>query len=154
MNKRRKVTRKYFSKRKNQWITKIYEYEAKAHAPKSKLLVGKNGRIYRDRLNTFKAQLDDADRNEVDAYIDYYTSHNKKLSERTLKSKLATDRVSKMIINTGRSPQELSEELDVPEDELLNPKNRKGTEFTYKNTKYKYDFASYTGEIIRINNDI
>ena len=48
MNKKRKITRKYFSKRKNQWITKIYEYEAKAHAPKSKLLVGKNGRIYKD----------------------------------------------------------------------------------------------------------
>ena len=51
--KKRTVVRKYFSKRKNAWVTKTYDYNAKK-AKRSDLIVGKKGNIYKDRLKKLR----------------------------------------------------------------------------------------------------
>ena len=56
--KQRTVVRKYFSKRKNEWVTKTYHYNAKK-AKRSDLIVGKSGKIYKDRLKKLRDSLDD-----------------------------------------------------------------------------------------------
>lgn len=55
-SKKRTVVRKYFSKRKNEWVTKTYEYNVKK-AKKSPLIVGKKGNIYEDRLKELRDSL-------------------------------------------------------------------------------------------------
>ena len=54
--KKRTVVRKYFSKRKNEWVTKTYEYNVKK-AKRSDLIVGKKGNIYKDRLKKLRDSL-------------------------------------------------------------------------------------------------
>lgn len=56
--KKRTVVRKYFSKRKNEWVTKTYEYNVKK-AKRSDLIVGKSGKVYKDRLKKLRDSLSD-----------------------------------------------------------------------------------------------
>ena len=50
-SKKRTVVRKYFSKRKNEWVTKTYEYRVK------NLIIGRHGEIYEDRLRRLRKSL-------------------------------------------------------------------------------------------------
>lgn len=56
-SKQRTVVRKYFSKRKNEWVTKTYHYKPKK-AKRSDLIVGKSGKVYKDRLKKLRDSLD------------------------------------------------------------------------------------------------
>ena len=100
MRKPKVVKRKWFSKKLNKYVTKSYTYDVnkyiKRRSGRSLLLVGKNGRVYKDRINNFKQQFDEYDRAIIDAQIDYYQSHGIKISERTLMSKLTENRYAKM----------------------------------------------------------
>ena len=50
------VVRKYFSKRKNEWVTKTYEYNVKKDK-RSDLIVGKYGKVYKDRIKKLRDSL-------------------------------------------------------------------------------------------------
>lgn len=52
--KQRTVVRKYFSKRKNEWVTKTYKYNAP-----SPLIINKKGKVYEDRLKRLRDSLSD-----------------------------------------------------------------------------------------------
>ena len=137
MGKLKTVTRKWYSKKLGQYVTKTYTYDVskyvKKRAGKSLLLVGKNGKLYKERIKEFKEQFDEYDKAIIDAQIDYYQSHGKKISERTMVSKLTENRYAKMFINAGYTLEEAASELDVEEAELFNPDNWDND--TFKNPK-------------------
>ena len=54
--KKKTVVRKYFSKRKNEWVTKTYEYDTRAHSP---LIISKKGKVYEDKLKRLRNSLSD-----------------------------------------------------------------------------------------------
>lgn len=54
--KKKTVVRKYFSKRKNEWVTKIYEYDIRATSP---LIINKKGKVYEDKLKRLRDSLSD-----------------------------------------------------------------------------------------------
>lgn len=54
--KKKIVVRKYFSKRKNEWVTKIYEYYTHAQSP---LIINKKGKVYEDKLKRLRDSLSD-----------------------------------------------------------------------------------------------
>ena len=54
--KKKTVVRKYFSKRKNEWVTKIYEYDIRAKSP---LIINKKGKVYEDKLKRLRDSLTD-----------------------------------------------------------------------------------------------
>ena len=54
--KKKTVVRKYFSKRKNEWVTKIYEYDTRAKSP---LIINKKGKVYEDKLKRLRNSLSD-----------------------------------------------------------------------------------------------
>lgn len=56
--KKKTVVRKYFSKRKNEWVTKTYEYDKRATSP---LIINKQGKVYIDRLKRLRDSLSDMD---------------------------------------------------------------------------------------------
>ena len=55
-SKQKTVVRKYFSKRKNEWVTKIYEYDKRAQSP---LIINKKGKVYEDKLKRLRDSLSD-----------------------------------------------------------------------------------------------
>ena len=54
--KKKTVVRKYFSKRKNEWVTKTYEYDTRAHSP---LIINKKGKVDEDKLKRLRESLTD-----------------------------------------------------------------------------------------------
>ena len=54
--KKRTVVRKYFSKRKNEWVTKTYKYNAP-----SPLIINKKGKVYEDKLKRLRDSLSSDD---------------------------------------------------------------------------------------------
>lgn len=152
MKKPKVVKRTWFSKKLNKYVTKSYTYDVnryiKRRSGKSLLLVGKNGRVYKDRINNFKQQFDESDRAIIDAQIDYYQSHGIKISERTLMSKLTENRYAKMFINAGYTLEEAAKELDVQEAELFDEKNWENNKFKNPRTGKEMSFTfNYYGSV-------
>lgn len=120
MKKTRTITRSW-TKKSGEVVTKTYEYEVRG--VKSKLLVNATGKVYKNRLKEFLKEYSGADAYDVEALIDFYSSHKKRLSEQTLRSKLTENKYEKMFINVGRSAEELAQELGTTVEELTNDEN-------------------------------
>ena len=144
MKKTRKVTRTW-KRKSGEIVTKTYEYEVKG--TKSKLLVNNAGRVYKNRLKEFTKQYSGADVYDIEAYIDFYSVHKKRLSEQTLRSKLADSKYEKMFINVGRSPEELAKQLGTTVEELTNDKNWDGSKLTINGAEYLFEFR-YSGDVL------
>ena len=151
-SKKRTVVRKYFSKRKNEWVTKTYHYNAKK-AKRSDLIVGKSGKIYKDRLKKLRDSLDDTnDQYELDLLIENQLyKKDPRISERTLRSMIADSKIEKAIINTGYTPEELANELGIDVKDLLEESNWDGSTFSFGgktwNFEFKYDGSVMTEQI-------
>ena len=146
--KKRTVVRKYFSKRKNEWVTKTYEYNVKK-AKRSDLIVGKSGKIYKDRLKKLRDSLEDPnDQYELDLIIENQLyKEDARISERTLRSMLADSKIEKAIINTGYTPDELAAEMGIDVIDLLDEDNWKDSTFTYGGKTWNFEFR-YDGSIM------
>ena len=149
--KKRTVTRKYFSKRKNQWVTKTYEYNVKK-AKRSDLIVGRTGKVYTDRLKKLRDSLSTDDQYELDLIILHQQSkvdrgQDARISERTLRSMLSDSKIEKAIINTGYTSDELAAEMGIDVTDLLDENNWDGTVFTYGNRTWNFEFK-YDGSIM------
>lgn len=154
---RKKVYRKYFSKKLNKWVQ--YEYYADKYTSsrkkRSPVLVSKSGKIYTERVkdlldNTtdpgFRANIEDAIKQR---------SKDNKSTSRTKDQKRALtidgviaaaqkSNIATMIMNTGYSVEEAAEELGVSESELLDESNWAGN--TFKPASKAFIFT-YTGAI-------
>ena len=146
--KKRTVVRKYFSKRKNEWVTKTYEYNVKK-AKRSDLIVGKSGKVYKDRLKKLRDSLDDPnDQYELDLIIENQLyKKDPRISERTLRSMLADSKIEKAIINTGYTPDELAAEMGINVMDLLDENNWSGSEFTFGGKTWNFEFR-YDGSVM------
>ena len=146
-SKKRTVVRKYFSKRKNEWVTKTYQYNVKK-AKRSDLIVGKSGKIYEDRLKKLRDSLDADDQYELDLIIMHQKSKkDARISERTLRSMLSDSKIEKAIINTGYSIDELADELGIDVADLLDENNWNGSTFSFGGDSWDFEFR-YEGDIM------
>ena len=146
-SKKRTVVRKYFSKRKNEWVTKTYEYNVKK-AKRSDLIVGKSGKVYKDRLKKLKDSLDTYDQYELDLIIIHQQAKkDARISERTLRSMLADSKIQKAIINTGYTPEELAAEMGINVDDLLYEDNWDGSTFSFGGDTWDFEFR-YDGSVM------
>ena len=146
--KKRTVVRKYFSKRKNEWVTKTYEYNAKK-AKRSDLIVGKSGKVYKDRLKKLRDSLSDPnDQYELDLIIENQLyKKDPRISERTLRSMLANSKIEKAIINTGYTPDELAAEMGIDVMDLLDEDNWDGDIFKLGDRTWNFEFK-YDGSVM------
>ena len=146
--KKRTVVRKYFSKRRNEWVTKTYEYNAKK-AKRSDLIVGKSGKVYKDRLKKLRDSLDDPnDQYELDLIVENQLyKKDPRISERTLRSMIADSKIEKAIINTGYTPDELAAEMGIDVADLLDEDNWDGSTFTYGGKTWNFEFR-YDGSVM------
>ena len=146
-SKQRTVVRKYFSKRKNEWVTKTYHYKTKK-AKRSDLIVGKSGKVYKDRLKKLKDSLDANDQFELDLIIMHQQAKkDARISERTLRSMLADSKIEKAIINTGYTPDELAAEMGIDVMDLLDENNWDGDIFKLGNRTWNFEFK-YDGSVM------
>lgn len=151
-SKKRTVVRKYFSKRKNEWVTKTYEYNVKK-AKRSDLIIGRTGKVYEDRLKKLRDSLSLDDQHELDRRIAHQLAmaqnygENPRISERTLRSMIADSQIEKAIINTGYTPEELANELGIDVDDLLDEANWKDSIFTFGGKTWNFEFR-YDGSIM------
>ena len=146
--KKRTVVRKYFSKRKNEWVTKTYEYNVKK-AKRSDLIIGRTGKIYKDRLKKLRDSLSDPnDQYELDLLIENQLyKKDPRISERTLRSMLANSKIEKAIINTGYTPEELAAEMGIDVMDLLDEDNWDGSTFSFGGDSWDFEFR-YDGSVM------
>lgn len=146
--KKRTVVRKYFSKRRNEWVTKTYEYNAKK-VKRSDLIVGKSGKVYKDRLKKLRDSLDDPnDQYELDLIVENQLyKKDPRISERTLRSMLADSKIEKAIINTGYTPDELAAEMGIDVMDLLDEDNWDGSTFSFGGDTWDFEFR-YDGSVM------
>ena len=144
--KKRTVVRKYFSKRKNEWVTKTYEYDTRAHSP---LIISKKGKVYEDKLKRLRNSLSDPnDQAELDLLIENQLyKKNPRISEKTLRSMIADSKIEKAIINTGYTADELASELGIDVTDLLDENNWDGSEFTFGGKTWDFEFR-YDGSVM------
>ena len=146
-SKQRTVVRKYFSKRKNEWVTKTYHYNRKK-AKRSDLIVGKSGKVYKDRLKKLKDSLDEYDQFELDLIIIHQQAKkDARISERTLRSMLADSKIQKAIINTGYTPDELAAEMGIDVADLLDEDNWDDDIFKLGDRTWNFEFR-YDGSVM------
>ena len=140
------LIRKYFSKRKNEWVTKIYEYDTRAHSP---LIINKKGKVYEDKLKRLRNSLSDPnDQAELDLLIENQLyKKNPRISEKTLRSMLSNSKIEKAIINTGYTADELASELGIRVEDLLDENNWSGSEFTFGGKTWDFEFK-YDGSVM------
>lgn len=144
MKKTRTVTRSW-TKKSGEVVTKTYEYEFRG--VKSKLLVNATGKVYKNRLKEFLKEYRGADAYDVEALIDFYSEHKKRLSEQALRSKLAENKYEKMFINVGRSAEELAQELGTTVEELTDENNWEGSTLRVNGSEYLFEFR-YSGDVL------
>ena len=144
--KKKTVVRKYFSKRKNEWVTKIYEYDKRAKSP---LIINKKGKVYEDKLKRLRDSLSDPnDQAELDLLIENQLyKKNPRISEKTLRSMIADSKIEKAIINTGYTADELASELGIDVADLLDEANWSGSEFTFGGKTWDFEFK-YDGSVM------
>ena len=145
-SKKRTVVRKYFSKRKNEWVTKIYEYDKRAHSP---LIINKKGKVYEDKLKRLRDSLSDPnEQDELDLIIENQLyKKNPRISEKTLRSMLSNSKIEKAIINTGYTPEELAAEMGINADDLLDEDNWDGDIFKLGDRTWNFEFK-YDGSVM------
>lgn len=144
--KKKTVVRKYFSKRKNEWVTKTYEYDTRAHSP---LIISKKGKVYEDKLKRLRNSLSDPnDQAELDLLIENQLyKKNPRISEKTLRSMISNSKIEKAIINTGYTADELASELGIDVADLLDEANWSGSEFTFGGKTWDFEFK-YDGSVM------
>lgn len=145
------VTRRYWSKKKGEYVTKTYEYG------KNLTFVDKQGRVKRKNienyLNTFKDKygvITDMDSYQrAKRFIENKVNDKEAVTLRTVTSTLERNRRIKMLINTGFTKEEGLANLGVTEEEFVNEANwESGGIFINPRTGVKLQYQwNYEGDI-------
>ena len=147
----KKIKRTYFSKKLGKTVTKIYEYDASRYTgrrKKSLLVVGKNGRVYQDRLDEILAATTDiGTKEDIKATVKQASRNKEKLSIKSLSSKVSTNKIEKIFINAGYTEEEITKELGISSKDLYDPSNWKDSTFTHGGKTWDFQF-SYTGKVM------
>lgn len=145
----KKVKRTYYSKKQGKYITKEYTYSYKQRrGGKTKVLVGKNGKVYKDRINDVLNDIKDpATKADARARIKQAIRDSERLTERSLAAKISTDKYEKMLINAGYSVESFEAETGISFKDFSDKANWNGDVFTLGATTYIYKF-NYEGNIL------
>ena len=154
----KRVKRTYYSKRKDEWITKEYNYTGKSR--RGLTLVGKGGRITSNSKKNVEKfiksikenpQYNEAEKrtliNDVRTQVLAYSSEGKKLTTTGFMGLQEEQKIPRMLVNLGYTSSELSAWYDIPEEEILNNDNWSGDTFTYGGIAYLVQF-NYTGDVL------
>lgn len=135
------------------------DYKKKSgRAKRSKLLVGKNGRIgenNKKNLEKYFAEIDanpefsQAEKislkNMMKAKINDAKKEGKSLSIKSAESQIAKTKQEKYIINLGYEADDLARELNIDVEDLLDPKNWDNDTLTVGGIAWQFRF-NYEGD--------
>lgn len=154
----KRVKRTYYSKKKDEWITKVYNYTGKSR--RGLTLVGKDGRITPNSKKNVEKFIEsiknnisynEAEKrtliNDLKAKILSYSENGKKLTTTGFMGMQEDSKVSRYLVNLGYTSSELSDLYEIPEDAILNEDNWSGDTFTYGGLSYLVQF-NYTGDVL------
>lgn len=138
---KKKVTRKYFSKKKNAWVTKEYEYEKNYYKYRGKNvnIVYESGRVNKKKLNELLSKTSDPGaKANINAIVKSFKNRKEALTFRGLASRLEEDKKNKFLINTGYTEKEFNREYSgygITIDDLFDPNKTtfKNNVFTLQN---------------------
>lgn len=140
-------------------------------AYKKTVLVDSEGRINTKRVDIFKKTYREARKAagasdieirgelaDIDILIDDVSDRitagerSLELSERSIKAfhNFSTNKLERMIINTGHSPEELAAYVGCSLEELLDQANWSGQEFTYGGVTYQLSWTYNNAGFVRI----
>lgn len=119
------------------------------------VFVGKDGRFYKDRWNTFLAGLSAEDKMYADNIMKVYRHEGDwvtsgQLTSRKMRAKLAQTRIESAIINTGYTEEAIAKQLGYNGDleefhAMLYDESRwDGSVFSFGGAKWQFVF-SYAG---------
>lgn len=154
----KRVKRTYYSKKKDEWITKVYNYTGKSR--RGLTLVGKDGRITPNSKKNVEKFIEsiknnisynEAEKrtliNDLKSKILSYSENGKKLTTTGFMGMQEDSKVSRYLVNLGYTSSELSDLYEIPEDAILNEDNWSGDTFTYGGLSYLVQF-NYTGDVL------
>ena len=148
----RRVTRTYWSKKKGQFVTKVYEYKGKSR--RGKTLVGKGGRIYQKNIDELKEQIANSDRSQsekrylladLNARVKQRHKDERRLTTSGWAAIYKEDKVSKFLTNAGYNPEEFADELGVDLEDVLDINNWDDGILNIGSRHFKFNWT-YTGE--------
>lgn len=140
---------------------KVYEYDASKYVYKHKstrglTLVGKNGRVYEKNIEKLKSMIDANDKYsaaektylkaDLDAFVKVKKLNKERLTSSGFFGRLESDSVTRMFVNAGYSPDDVSALYDIDKDALLDETNWSGDVFIYGGKMFRFNFT-YTGDI-------
>lgn len=154
----KRVKRTYYSKKRDEWITKEYKYTGKSR--RGLTLVGKGGKITKNSKKNVEKfiksikenpEYTEAEKrtlvNDLYTQVMAYSSEGKKLTTTGFMGLQEEEKIPRMLTNLGYTSYEISELYDIPEEEVLNSDNWSGDVFTYGGLSYLVQF-NYTGDVL------
>lgn len=155
-SKKRTIIRKYWSKKKGEYITKTYTYEGKSR--KGKVLVSKSGQVNKKNVKAYKEQIDNNDnfnqaekrmlKADLDNLIKQRSKNKQKMTTTGFEGFEAETRVERFFANAGYSLEEAAEMLNVSEKDLYDERNWQGNILTIGGQSYEVKF-NYTGSLFQ-----
>lgn len=125
---------------------------------RSRTLVGKGGRITtnsKKNVNNLIEQINLSPDytedekitliNDLQAYVDQAHLAKKKLTVNGFFARYETDKITRMLVNAGYTPEELAKEIGVSEEDILKTENWNKGVFM---GQWELSFQ-YTGELLR-----
>lgn len=148
-NAPRIIRRRYWSKKKQEWVEKTYTYDYKATGRKTraKILTSKGKLVQKNYARLLEGKSP-ADRASIATQIELWKSQGKGiLTESRLGFLLSRNKVLNFLDNTGLTVEQACDELGVTEEVLLDSNNWKDNTFTNPSTGevWRVEF-SYDGE--------
>lgn len=141
------ITRTYYvinkkTGRKNKVVKKYYKKQI------SPILTYASGKINEEKIEEFLETINPIDRQDARDLIRRAQYNNVRLTEKTLRAKLASTKREMMVINTGDTMQNTLKSLHTTEEEFMDDRNwKKGGIFeNAKGEKYQFKF-NYRGNI-------
>lgn len=151
MSTKRTVVRKYWSKKKRDYVTKTYTYEGKSR--RGKVLVSKSGKVNKKNVEAYRQQIDNNDnfsqaekrmlKADLDNLIRQRSKNGQKMTTTGFEGYEAETRVERFFVNAGYSVSEAAETLGVSEEELYDENNWQGNVLTVGGQSYEVKF-NYT----------
>ena len=152
MARGRTVRRTYWSKKLQAFVTKEYHYAHKS--TRGKTLVDKRGRILKKNVGKFEEAIranqdySDVEKRSLIADLRAIVAQRHRTGDKLTTTgfigRQQSNKVARFLANAGYSPEELAEELDIDEEDILDPENWDDDILTVNGMRYKFKFT-YTG---------
>lgn len=156
MSTKRTIVRKYWSKKKRDYVTKIYKYEGKSR--RGKVLVSKSGKVNKKNVEAYRQQIENSDvyseaekrmlKADLNNLIRQRSKNGQKMTTTGFEGYEAETRVDRFFANAGYSVEEAAEMLGVSQEELYDEKNWQRNVLTVGGQSYEVKF-NYTGSLFQ-----